>query len=180
MVANSDGDFQSFWTELKTQVNPRLGQSQETILHGRQMYAGILNAWMKKNRDAVPGNVIFFRDGVSEGEYQKVVSGEIRQFFEACNDVKTGWKPKLAFIVCSKRHHVRFFATKDGDTDGRTGNLPPGTVVDNGVTHPYAHDFYLQSQAGLQGTARPGHYIVLRDQIGFTADEIQKLVYSIW
>lgn len=66
---------------------------------------------------------------------------------------------------------MRFFAAdpKDGD---RTGNLPPGTVVEKGVTHPYAFDFYrrsiatltgiladglVQAHAGLQGTAKPTH-----------------------
>jgi hypothetical protein len=36
---------------------------------------------------------------------------------------------------------MRFFACNPADAD-RTGNLPPGTVVEKGVTHPYAFDFY--------------------------------------
>lgn len=51
---------------------------------------------------------------------------------------------------------MRFFPTKQEDAD-RTGNLKPGTVVDEKVTHPFAFDFYLQAHAGLQGTARPTH-----------------------
>lgn len=51
---------------------------------------------------------------------------------------------------------MRFFAMDDKDRD-RTGNLNPGFVVDQKVTHPFAFDFYLQAHAGLQGTARPTH-----------------------
>jgi eukaryotic translation initiation factor 2C len=39
---------------------------------------------------------------------------------------------------------MRFFAINPADAD-RTGNLPPGTVIEKGVTHPYAFDFYRTS-----------------------------------
>ena len=53
---------------------------------------------------------------------------------------------------------MRFFANpNDQNSIDRTGNLKAGTVVDSGVTHPRAFDFYLQAHAGLQGTARPTH-----------------------
>jgi eukaryotic translation initiation factor 2C len=73
---------------------------------------------------------------------------------------------------------MRFFAAADQDKD-RTGNLPAGTVVDTGVTHPFAFDFYLQAHAGLQGTAKPTHYIVVKDEIGFSADTMQNLCNNL-
>lgn len=55
------------------------------------------------------------------------------------------------------------------DTNPRTqkgsSNLKPGTVVDRGVTEEGVWDFFLQSHAVLQGTARPGHYVVVLDEI---------------
>ena len=33
---------------------------------------------------------------------------------------------------------------------GKSGNVPPGTTVDKGITHPTDHDFYLCSHAGIQ------------------------------
>lgn len=55
--------------------------------------------------------------------------------------------------IASRRE---FLAASDTDRD-RTGNLPPDTVVDRGVTSPHNLDFYLQAHAGLQGTAKPTH-----------------------
>lgn len=69
---------------------------------------------------------------------------------------------------------MRFFPLREADQD-RSGNLKAGTVVDTDVTHPFAFDFYLQAHAGLQGTARPTHYVVLRDENNFNADSMQRL-----
>lgn len=57
--------------------------------------------------------------------------------------------------------------------------LRVGTVVDSKVTHPYAFDFYLQAHAGLQGTAKPTHYVVVADENAYTADKMQNLVNSL-
>lgn len=73
---------------------------------------------------------------------------------------------------------MRFYAKSPGDVD-RSGNLPAGTVVDRGIVHPYAFDFYLQSQAGLVGTARPAHYMVVKDEIGFSSDDLQTLLNNL-
>jgi len=36
---------------------------------------------------------------------------------------------------------------------GKSGNIPAGTTVDNGITHPTEFDFYLCSHAGIQVSA---------------------------
>jgi hypothetical protein len=51
-------------------------------------------------------------------------------------------------------------------------------VVDRHVTG-YGEgiwDFYLQPHKVLQGTAKPAHYVVLKDEIGFTHEKFEKLV----
>jgi hypothetical protein len=35
---------------------------------------------------------------------------------------------------------------------GRSDNIPPGTMVDSGITHPTEFDFYLCSHFGVQVT----------------------------
>ncbi|WVF69798.1 hypothetical protein IAT40_004577 [Kwoniella sp. CBS 6097] len=119
----------------------------------------------EKNTGKKPEKVIMFRDGVSEGQYGQCATTEMDEIRKACVEMDPKYKPKITFVVCAKRHHMRFFATSDGERD-RTGNLPPGTCVDKDVTHPYAFDFYLQAHAGLQGTARPTHYVCIVDEIG--------------
>ena len=61
----------------------------------------------------------------------------------------------------------------------RSGNCPPGTVVDSNITHPVEFDFYLQSHASSNGTSRPTHYHVLIDENKFTPDSLQTLSYNL-
>jgi hypothetical protein len=54
-------------------------------------------------------------------------------------------------------------------TDGKSGNVCPGTVVDSLVVHPYGYDFFLVSHAGIQGTSRPCYYRVLLNENNYCA-----------
>ncbi|WWD00595.1 hypothetical protein V866_007530 [Kwoniella sp. B9012] len=110
----------------------------------------------EKNTGDKPKKILFFRDGVSEGQYDLCATIEMDRVRQAFRELDPNYKPKITLIICAKRHHMRFFAEDRRDMDN-TGNLLPGTVVDSDVTHPYAFDFYLQAHAGLQGTARPTH-----------------------
>ncbi|OCF58806.1 hypothetical protein L486_03296 [Kwoniella mangroviensis CBS 10435] len=121
-----------------------------------------------------PQKILFFRDGVSEGQYDLCATIEMDRVKQAFKELDPKYNPKITLVICAKRHHMRFFAEDRRDTD-KTGNLLAGTVVDTDVTHPFAFDFYLQSHAGLQGTARPTHYVVVIDENNFTADRMQGL-----
>ncbi|KAI5451380.1 Protein argonaute [Naganishia albida] len=126
----------------------------------------------------LPDAIIFYRDGVSEGQFSAVVQQEVKAIRMAAEALKPGYKPKVTFIACLKKHQTRFASKSGKDTD-RSGNLPPGTCVDRDVTHPFAFDFYLQAHAGLIGTARPTHYFVLVDDSHFTPDAIQILTNGL-
>lgn len=56
------------------------------------------------------------------------------------------------------------------------GNPKCGLVVDQGVTYKDGYDFYLQSHAVIQGTARPAHYVVLVDELNLAPDIVQREV----
>ncbi|KAN0062034.1 Protein argonaute [Thecaphora frezii] len=181
-VATVDGHRSRYSSEIRAQLNPRArrgGQAQEVLMHAESMFQGHLRRWKKRN-SKLPSSVIVFRDGVSEGQYQSVLDNEVFALKAALREVDPKASAvKVTYVICGKRHHVRFFAERGQDTDGRSGNLPAGTVVDRDVTSPYAFDFYLQSQAGLVGTTIPAHYVVLMDENGFSSDALQRTVNSL-
>ncbi|KAK6157801.1 hypothetical protein DH2020_012049 [Rehmannia glutinosa] len=129
----------------------------------------------------LPKRIIFFRDGVSETQFYKVLHDELLQIREACSRFP-GYKPPITFAVVQKRHHTRLFPKPDPslpENQFLDENVPPGTVVDTVITHASEFDFYLCSHWGVKGTSRPVHYHVLWDDNEFTSDEVQKLVYNL-
>lgn len=128
-----------------------------------------------------PERIIFYRDGVSEGQFNQVLLYEMDAIRKACASLQEGYLPPVTFVVVQKRHHTRIFPAKHGDrnTTDRSGNILPGTVIDTKICHPTEFDFYLCSHAGIQGTSRPTHYHVLFDENRFSADVLQMLTNSL-
>ncbi|KAL8600515.1 Protein argonaute-2 [Nucella lapillus] len=155
---------------------------QEVIYELATMVRELLIQFYRSTRFK-PTRIIFYRDGVSEGQfhatYVQVLSHELRAIREACTKLEVDYRPGITFIVVQKRHHTRLFCSDRKDQTGRSGNIPAGTTVDMGITHPTEFDFYLCSHAGIQGTSRPSHYHVLWDNNRFTADELQILTYQL-
>ncbi|KAF9300502.1 Eukaryotic translation initiation factor 2C [Mortierella antarctica] len=125
-----------------------------------------------------PDRILFYRDGVSEGQYAEVMTKEVAAVKEACRHIDPKYNPPVTFCIVKKRHHARFFPLSPKDAD-RSGNCVAGTVVDKVITHPTEFDFYLQSHGGLQGTSRPTLYHVIFDENRFTSDHIQALTYNL-
>ncbi|CAN1754430.1 Protein argonaute 1 [Linum perenne] len=148
-----------------------------------------------------PQRIIFYRDGVSEGQFYQVLLYELdairkvdltplvqslpgcscSDFINACASLEPNYQPPVTFVVVQKRHHTRLFADNHNDRNStdRSGNILPGTVVDSKICHPTEFDFYLCSHAGIQGTSRPAHYHVLWDENKFTADALQSLTNKL-
>ncbi|GJJ07203.1 hypothetical protein Clacol_001403 [Clathrus columnatus] len=111
--------------------------------------------WNKRGTPVVPQRIIFYRDGVSEGQFEQVRTEEVQKIKDALSNI---WKsqgfpgkpPALTFIIVGKKHHVRFFP-KDNRARDRSGNCPAGTVIDKDIISPTDYDFYLQSHSGLLG-----------------------------
>ncbi|KAG6414004.1 hypothetical protein SASPL_126720 [Salvia splendens] len=120
-----------------------------------------------------PDQIIIFRDGVSESQFNQVLNIELNQIIEACKFLDEKWNPKFVVIVAQKNHHTKFFLPNAPE------NVQPGTIIDNKVCHPRNYDFYLCAHAGMIGTTRPTHYHVLLDEVGFSPDDLQELVHSL-
>ncbi|KAF8364827.1 hypothetical protein HHK36_033197 [Tetracentron sinense] len=128
-----------------------------------------------------PQRIIFYRDGVSEGQFYQVLLYELDAIRKACASLEPNYQPPVTFVVVQKRHHTRLFANNHADRNAvdKSGNILPGTVVDSKICHPTEFDFYLCSHAGIQGTSRPAHYHVLWDENNFTADRLQSLTNNL-
>ncbi|EDN03752.1 predicted protein [Histoplasma mississippiense (nom. inval.)] len=165
MVASID-KFLGQWPATLRKQRAR----QENVDDLTEMLKSRLSLWKTKGKHtALPENILIYRDGVSEGQYDMVLSQELPQLRRACEqvyptaDTKKGL-PRFTIIICGKRHKTRFYPTTEQDCD-RSGNTKPGTVVDRGVTEARSWDFFLQAHAALHGTARPCHYYIVHDAI---------------
>ncbi|KAL7060378.1 hypothetical protein AAHC03_09355 [Spirometra sp. Aus1] len=134
----------------------------------------LLKAFGQFNNNRLPTRIIFYRDGVSEGQFQSILVSELTAIQRACRLLRQDYEPGITFIVVQKRHHVRF-----QPLDPRMRNVEPGTVVDQQVTHPREFDFYLCSQEGIQGTTKPAHYHVLYDDNNWSSDALQCFTYYL-
>ncbi|KAK1235216.1 hypothetical protein PQX77_001568, partial [Marasmius sp. AFHP31] len=177
VVTNVDSDAAKYIAESRVQTS-RVEIIEDLEVMVKNLLKKYMNYREQVEKHAVikPSRLLFFRDGVSEGQYQQVKDLEIRVIRQVCHDL--GIDPKITFIIVAKRHHFRFFPKEPSQAD-RSGNCPAGTVVDTGITHPTEFDFYLQSHGGLLGTSRSAHYHVLEDDSGFTADAMQSLCYGL-
>ena len=136
----------------------------------------------RKPRNRVPKQILYYRDGVDNGQYYAVRKEEVQE-------IKRGWidfvkskqltdtypaEPKVTALVVTKRHRTRFYPEEVPGIDSRANhNCEQGTCVDSAVTHPTFFDFFLQSHKPGPGTAKPTYYIVLENGMQFTANELQ-------
>lgn len=80
----------------------------------------------RQNTKTLPKTIIYFRDGVSDGEYDKVVENEVQDIKAACFRLDQNYRPKITCIVVQKRHHTRLFPVNEGDSEDKNFNVPAG------------------------------------------------------
>ncbi|OCH91556.1 Piwi-domain-containing protein [Obba rivulosa] len=176
VVASVDDSFVQFPASMMLQKSDWNKEAKEIIPSPNltTMMVERLKVYTRRS-NGLPDRVFVYRDGVSEGQYEHVLQYELPQILEAFKKVpsKTTYRPKLTIAICGKRHHVRLYPTQESDMT-RNGNTFPGTVVDRGITYVYHNDFYLQAHAGLQGTVKSTHYVVVYDENRYSADVLQQ------
>jgi hypothetical protein len=181
VVASVDHQMFQWPGSIRTQTG------REEMVSGLEaMVLERLDLWVKRNKQ-LPTKIVIYRDGVSEGQYQRVLEEElplVEKAFEKKYGKKEKW-PKIAIIIVGKRHHTRFYPTCKEDADYNPSrdkgswNPKAGTVVDRAITHKILREFYLQAHQGLQGTARPAHYVVIKDDISFNADVLEQFTHHL-
>ncbi|CAA0823835.1 Protein argonaute 2 [Striga hermonthica] len=147
----------------------------EKILDFGLMCRDLVETYFRFNK-VRPAKIVVFRDGVSEGQFEMVLNEELSDLKRVvCTE---NYEPKITLVVAQKRHQTRLFVENFRDV-GPTGNVPPGTVVDTKIVHPFEFDFYLCSHYGRTGTSKAVRYSVLLNENCFTPDQLQRLVYGL-
>ncbi|KAL7410947.1 ribonuclease H-like domain-containing protein [Mrakia frigida] len=165
LVASTDGTHAAFQTEVRLQT-PRV----EIIEDFGEMFRELLLKFHDRT-GRWPKSIIVFRDGLSEGEYARANEREVHAIKSVCI-VEGATDVKVTFVICAKRHRVRAFPASSRDED-RSGNAPPGTLF------ILTSSISTLSHSGLVGTAKPTHYIVIRNDHNFSSDALQKLCYNL-
>ncbi|KAK5722651.1 hypothetical protein LTR15_005883 [Elasticomyces elasticus] len=147
VVASCDGDALTYPGSLRLQKS-----KQEMIENLDDMVCERLTYWNAKNGKS-PDVILFYRDGVSEGQFSMVKRDEfpkIRRGAMLAADLcgATDYQPRITVVVCDKRHHTRFFPPKEA--------LP-----------------------ALKGTARPCHYFVIENGIGVGPEQLQRITFNL-
>ncbi|CAF1251060.1 unnamed protein product [Adineta steineri] len=159
---------------------PKEGKcSIETILGLKDMVEQLLYYNVQANK-VLPNKIVFYRDGVDDGQFGKLIAHEIpaiRQAFDVIYGTDRSNHPQLTFLVVKKHHNTRYFHYNDKTKE--TKNISIGAVVDTTIVHPYQNNFYLNSHNAFQGVNHPSLYHVILDEIGFTANELQLLTYHL-
>ncbi|KAJ6224924.1 hypothetical protein RDWZM_003469 [Blomia tropicalis] len=172
VVGTYDSSFYKYTSSVRVQAKDK----EEIVRDLEEMMYDILKEYKSKN-GYYPQNVIVFRDGVSDGQFKSVEQYEIPMIVNSFKKVDT--QCKLTVIIIQKRHHTRFALAKQ-DTNGRkpTYNVPMGTVVDTEIVDPTLKVFYLNSHFSPLGTSKPTKYIVLRDDLLLSTDQVQHLCFN--
>lgn len=158
------------------------GPKVEIIQDFKEICKHHLKIFMDKNK-ALPEKIFYYRDGVSEGQFDQVMAIEKKAMFDACREMKQGYEKtvKITVVVVQKRHHTRLFPGKTGvgKDDKRNNNVPAGTIVDQVIIRPNENNWFLVSHQSIQGVAKPTKYCVLLDEGNHNIDDLQGLTYNV-
>ncbi|GAA6033309.1 hypothetical protein JCM8097_006685 [Rhodosporidiobolus ruineniae] len=148
-------------------------KKREVIEEMRAMVVFLLRRRVIAMGKLPPESHIFFRDGVSEGEFTQVLDAEVEAFMLACKELKedkniesivgasalADYSPKLTFVPGIKTNHMRAFNVHKG----RVENVEPGTIIDDGIAHVQFDDWFAAAHKSGIGTTRLVRYCLLAD-----------------
>lgn len=145
VVASADDIPNGYFKEIYRQERSGgvRNESIEYIIDLKAIMKSLLTKY-QEYRGYPPVAIMFYRDGISQGEFDNVFEREITSIRDACMELSTAYRPAITYIVANKRHHTRFYPSDF------QGNVPAGTVVDSPELsiNASAYDFFLASQHG--------------------------------
>ncbi|KAK6163437.1 hypothetical protein DH2020_000301 [Rehmannia glutinosa] len=151
-----------------TKQDPKRG-----TIHGGMIREHLIAFY--KSTGIKPHRIIFYRDGVSEGQFNQVLLHEMDAIRKACVSIEATYMPRVTFVVVQKRHHTRLFPATHGDrhtTDRRATFCQVPLLIPRYVI-PMSSTF--TSVAMRESSTLP--CFVRRES--FTADALQMLTNSL-
>ncbi|CAG8512766.1 2341_t:CDS:2 [Paraglomus occultum] len=113
----------------------------------------------------LPDRIVVYRDGIPGTLFQSVALDQ------SCLVSEMHALTWIVFIshrlpILLSANDIRFY------WDDKKSNVPPGTIADSTITHPFLYDFFLQSSSTSFGTCRKPHYHVLLGENKFNVNEL--------
>ena len=130
-----------------------------------------------------PQLVVAFRTGAFAGEDHRrmlelepaAIKRRIREKASAHFDGEV----HLTYCPMTKSR-VRVFPSRESGTDNdRSMNVPPSLFVDSGLTHPTAHEFFVNTYAGIQGCNNLQHCRVILNEAQCPPDVLMSIVAAL-
>lgn len=169
VVATMNSDLTRFSSSTTLHRN-----NDELISQMKACFTNAIVRYKKANGQALPQRILVYRDGLGEGQLDYALNTEIVSMQEVMR-MQGLDNVQFAYIIVSKRINARFFQM----TGNRAMNPPSGSVVDDVVTLPERHDFFLVSQSVRQGTVNPTSYNIIKNTTQLKPDHIQLLTYKL-
>lgn len=194
LVGSIDNHFATFYGSARRTAH------RKEVIDAQSMFdmaTERIRAWKQSNNGTLPAKILYYRDGTGQSQYDELLSTEVAAIRKAYDRIqidsnkkqtataqsKKPEKLKITALVVVKRHTTRFYPTSPFNNKfALKENCRPGTVVDSHITSPYYFDFYLQShtieKSGAEnkvGSAKPTHYFVIVDEVGFEQAALQNL-----
>lgn len=156
-------------------------QSKEIILGIDDIVLKHIKNYKDTNKK-LPKHILYYRDGVSETQFKKVLKVELEAIEKAIGEYPTDIddyfsKPKITFIVVTQRHHARFFRFENEKI--LEENVEAATVIDEQIVHPNISQFFMISHKVKVGVAKPMKYWILKNDAKLPTETIEHISYCL-
>lgn len=156
----------------------------ETITTFQSNFTENLKLFREKNKNRLPVKLIYFRQdesGAARDSARDAIESERKAMLQACREVHEGHEKlvQITIIIVEQEPHMRLFAGSNAQVNGKSVNVPPGTVIDTFITNRYQKQFYMVSQQAVEGVTRPTKYRIFMDDANHCIYDLQELIYFV-
>ena len=167
VIGTTDKEFTKYCSDFKIQA-----RGQEIMDNICSSVITCVEGYKKANK-ILPKKILFYRDGVGEGQIDIVKKDEIAKIKAGLEQKYGKHCPALSVVLVTKRINDRFFTKSKKSLE----NPDNGLIVYSDVVKS-SWEFFMVAQKVTQGSATPTRYQVLHDEIKFGPDSLFNLTYS--